>query len=573
MASAEATCSPGTREGLGVKPGTGTEALAGVDHRAVFAATPTPYLLLRADLVICDVNDAYLRATSRDRAELIGRHVFDAFPDNPDDVTADGVENLGASLRRVLSTGRADTMALQKYDIPVGEGGVFEERWWSPINTPVLDAQGAVVQIIHRVEDVTELVRARPAPLEPERFDDDHDDLQDLANVVVETARLDVDDLLAELLRTVARLLGADTAAVLLLEPGSDQLVARAALGAEEEVSQGVRITVGNGFAGRIAAERRPVFLDHVDATTVQNPILWQRGVRSMLGVPLQVGSRLLGVLHVGTFVERIFNEDDASLLGLAADRIAGAVEARTADIERTAARVLQRSLLPTGVPQCPGMEFATRYVPAQGGVGGDWYDAFVLPSGDLWIMVGDIAGHGLTPAVIMGRLRSAARAYALQGEGPGEVLSLTDRKLQFFEPGVMATALCGLSRPPYESIELASAGHLPPVVARPGELASLVEMSVAAPLGVRSDLAPIATQVPLPLDSVLVAYTDGLVERRREPIDFGIDRLVATIDRVHPEALCRRLMDVMIGRDIPSDDVAVLALRHVAARDEPTPP
>ena len=226
---------------------TGSEASAGVDHQAVFAATPTPYLLLRSDLVICDVNDAYLRATSRERAELVGRHVFDAFPDNPDDLTADGVANLGASLRRVLSTGQADTMALQKYDIPIGEHGDFEERWWSPVNTPVLDAEGAVVQIIHRVEDVTEWVRARPAPLEPERFDDSRDDLQDLASVVVETARLDVDDLLAELLRTVARLLRADTAAVLLLDPGSDQLIARAALGVEEEVSQGVRIKVVMG--------------------------------------------------------------------------------------------------------------------------------------------------------------------------------------------------------------------------------------------------------------------------------------------------------------------------------------
>jgi serine phosphatase RsbU (regulator of sigma subunit) len=389
--------------------------------------------------------------------------------------------------------------------------------------------------------------------------------------VVVQTSTLDVDDLLAELLRTVVRLLRADTAAVLLVEPGSDQLVARAALGVEEEVSQGVRIRVGNGFAGRIAAERRPVFLDLVDSTTVQNPILWERGVRTMLGVPLQVGTRLLGVLHVGTFVERVFNEDDASMLELVADRIATAVEARTADNERTAARVLQRSLLPAHSLECPGMEFATRYVPAQeGGIGGDWYDAFVLPSGDLWIMVGDVAGHGLMPAVVMGRLRAATRAYALEGGGPGEVLSLTNRKLRFFEPGTMATALCGLAHPPYESIELASAGHLPPVIARPDELASRVDLSVAVPLGVRGDLAPVTTEVALPLGSVLVAYTDGLVERRSELIDAGIDRLVATVDRIHPEVLCRRLMDVMIGRAAPSDDVAVLALRHVATGEDP---
>jgi hypothetical protein len=89
-------------------------------------------------LAVCEVNRAYLEATSRERADLLGRHIFDAFPDNPDDSDADGVRNLNASLQRALATGAPDVMALQKYDIPVGDGA-SEERWWSPINTPVLD--------------------------------------------------------------------------------------------------------------------------------------------------------------------------------------------------------------------------------------------------------------------------------------------------------------------------------------------------------------------------------------------------------------------------------------------------
>ncbi|ADI08609.1 magnesium or manganese-dependent protein phosphatase [Streptomyces bingchenggensis BCW-1] len=169
-----------------------------IDYEALFEATPSPNLVLGPDLVIVAVNQAYLNATRTRREDLLGRHVFDAFPDNPADPNATGTRNLGASLRRVLATGERDSMALQKYDIPVpgdegegvGEGGSdegegseggsdegrgrrdrrdkgrFEERYWSPINTPVLGPDGSVQLIIHRVEDVTDFVRERAqAPL------------------------------------------------------------------------------------------------------------------------------------------------------------------------------------------------------------------------------------------------------------------------------------------------------------------------------------------------------------------------------------------------------------------------
>ncbi|MEU5643344.1 PP2C family protein-serine/threonine phosphatase [Streptomyces milbemycinicus] len=159
-----------------------------IDYEALFEATPSPNLVLGPDLVIVAVNQAYLKATRTRREDLLGRHVFDAFPDNPADPNATGTRNLGASLRRVLATGERDSMALQKYDIPVpgdegegeagsdeGEGrgrrgrrgeGRFEERYWSPINTPILGPDGSVQLIIHRVEDVTDFVRERAqAPL------------------------------------------------------------------------------------------------------------------------------------------------------------------------------------------------------------------------------------------------------------------------------------------------------------------------------------------------------------------------------------------------------------------------
>jgi PAS domain S-box-containing protein len=134
-----------------------------LDFSAVFDATPSPYLLLSAGLMIVSVNQAYLQATRTVRENILGRHIFDVFPDNPADPEASGVTNLAASFQRVLQNKRADTMAIQKYDIPVpGRDRIaFEERYWSPLNTPVFNAAGDVSHIIHRVEDVSEFVRTR----------------------------------------------------------------------------------------------------------------------------------------------------------------------------------------------------------------------------------------------------------------------------------------------------------------------------------------------------------------------------------------------------------------------------
>jgi PAS domain S-box-containing protein len=133
------------------------------DFEAIFQASPGNYLLLSPDLTIVGVNQCYLQATMTKREEIVGRELFEVFPDNPNDPAADGVRNLRSSLQRVLTHKRPDRMPLQHYDIrrPEAEGGGFEERYWSPLNSPVLDQQGNVRYIIHWVEDVTEFVRLK----------------------------------------------------------------------------------------------------------------------------------------------------------------------------------------------------------------------------------------------------------------------------------------------------------------------------------------------------------------------------------------------------------------------------
>jgi GAF domain-containing protein len=151
-------------------------------------------------------------------------------------------------------------------------------------------------------------------------------------------AHLEVEELLRVLLPRIRDILGADTCAVLLLDEETDELVARAAVGIEEEVEAGVRIPVGDGFAGRVAAGKRPIVLDDIDEAEVLNPILREKGVRAMLGVPLLVAGGVIGVLHVGTLTRREFDEDDVDLLQLAADRAAVAIEhARLFEAERQA--------------------------------------------------------------------------------------------------------------------------------------------------------------------------------------------------------------------------------------------
>ena len=160
---------------------------------------------------------------------------------------------------------------------------------------------------------------------------DYRDDLERLRRLQALTdaalAHLELDQLLASLLLRTRELLGADTCAVLLLDEEANELVARAAVGIEEEVERGVRIPVGRGFAGRVAAGRAPVILDDVDHADVLNPILREKGIKSLLGVPLLARGEVIGVLHVGSLSPRSFRRDDVELLELVAARAALAIE------------------------------------------------------------------------------------------------------------------------------------------------------------------------------------------------------------------------------------------------------
>jgi serine phosphatase RsbU (regulator of sigma subunit)/anti-sigma regulatory factor (Ser/Thr protein kinase)/putative methionine-R-sulfoxide reductase with GAF domain len=377
-------------------------------------------------------------------------------------------------------------------------------------------------------------------------------------------AYLPLDELLDELLVRISRILSSDTAAILLLDEPSRTLVARAAKGIEEEVRQGVRIPLGKGFAGRIAAERRPIFLPDVEHADVLNPILREKRIRSMLGVPLVVEGRVTGVLHVGTLTPREFTAADTELLRMAADRAAMAIDRARLYEERRVVEALQRTLLPESLPQLPGLELAARYQPARvgTGIGGDWYDVFPLAAGHVALVIGDVMGHGVAAAALMAQMRTALRAYALEGHEPAAVADLLNRLLVPLRPTSMTTLAYAVLDTERGTARMISAGHPPPLLMTPGEAPRYLDVEGDPPLGVSPSHRYTEHTFALPADSVLVMVTDGAIEVRGEPLDAGLERLRALAAELpSPPALC----DAVTARPSHEDDLAIIALRVAA--------
>jgi serine phosphatase RsbU (regulator of sigma subunit)/anti-sigma regulatory factor (Ser/Thr protein kinase) len=381
-------------------------------------------------------------------------------------------------------------------------------------------------------------------------------------------AHLTTDDLIDALLDRMREILDADTAAILMLEQDGRMLRARAAKGIEEEVEQGVRIPVGRGFAGRVAAERHPVFIPDVDHGDVLNPLLREKGIRSLLGVPLIVEGRVLGVLHVGTLSPREFTEDDRHLLQLAADRAALAIEHSQLYEQRRLAEALQRTLLPQELGVFPGIDVAARYLPAAHGtsLGGDWYDLFPIGGGRVGIAVGDVVGRGLPAAALMAQLRTTLRAYAFDGHPPARVVDRLNRMLAYLRPATMTTAAYLILDPERESVEVVSAGHPPPLVIGPDGRASYLPVKGGIALGVSRGSRYVAQEFDVAPGSTVVLFTDGVIEVRGEALDAGLERLRVLAEREHAdvEALCDAVIDEMVSDGRPADDVALLAV-HLA--------
>ncbi|MFE1444245.1 PP2C family protein-serine/threonine phosphatase [Streptomyces sp. NPDC058739] len=404
-----------------------------IDYQAVFHALPAGIALLTPELVYADVNEAYLSLSGRTLDQLIGRFLFDVFPDNPDDPNANGMRNLYASLRRVATTGERDTMALQRYDVEDPERpGVWQERYWSPVNVPVLAPDGTVALLLHRVEEVTELIKARGAR-----------GIGDRARVLE-----------AELYTRAREL---------------------------QEVNERLR----------------------------------------------QAHAR-----------------------------------------EREVALHLQQAMLPAPSP-LGHHRAAVRYRPAIGALNvcGDWYDLVDMPrTGRTAVAVGDVVGHGLRAAGVMGQLRSALSATSHVASGPAQALEVLGQYARSLDGAESTTAASVFIDWNARTLTYSSAGHPPPALCHPDGTVTFLDQATDPPLGARPEHVSRPQGVTSFTDGcVLVLYTDGLIERRHEDIDTGLARLADTLARHHttdPDALA----DILLAHLIPpaglTDDTALVVMR-----------
>jgi serine phosphatase RsbU (regulator of sigma subunit) len=232
---------------------------------------------------------------------------------------------------------------------------------------------------------------------------------------------------------------------------------------------------------------------------------------------------------------------------------------------QRSVAETLQRAILPDQAPAIPGMQIAVRYLPGVSGaeVGGDWYDIVPLGGGRFVFLVGDVSGRGVRAAALMASLHYASRAYALEGHPPAVILDQLTRTMDIAEDGHFATVLCGLVDVGTHEVILANAGHLPPLVCG-GDGASLVQAKPGWPIGIPGSATFEPTSLTTAAHGTLIAYTDGLVERRGETLDAGLKRLQEAAT-----AQCGSSLDDLLSSlvseltgDSPTDDIALIGLR-----------
>jgi serine phosphatase RsbU (regulator of sigma subunit) len=295
--------------------------------------------------------------------------------------------------------------------------------------------------------------------------------------------------------------------------------------------------------------------------------VLRELGMTSAMVVPLRAQGRTLGaVTFVSAESGRLYGEDDLSFAQELASHAALAIDnASRFTQEHEAAITLQRALLPGRLPELPGVELAARYLPAGPDVeaGGDWYDVIDLGEDELLLVIGDVSGRGIGAASIMGSLRTAIRAYAVDRLRPAEIAHRLARLMDDVEGEQMATTFMLRMNVRSGHGEFVRAGHLPALARdREGHVSELLGEG-SPPFGVLPDLPVVTEEVELRGGSTVLLYTDGLIERRGTAIDERVDELKAILARA-PAAL-EECLDFIVGELQPEptdDDVAVLGIR-----------
>jgi len=313
----------------------------------------------------------------------------------------------------------------------------------------------------------------------------------------------------------------------------------------------------------------QPIWLESQAERDERFPALrgFEGATVSMCAVPLIVAGRVLGALRFSFAARKLFDDDERDfVLALAAQTAQTLQRTELYAAERQASLDLQRALLPADVPDIAGWDAATYYSPAgDQEAGGDFYDVLPLPDGRVAAIVGDVMGRGIDAAAAMAQLRTMIRAYAVDDPGPLRVLRKVDRFLANVDVAPFATVLYCLLEPSTGEVEIASAGHLPPLLVR-GNKAHTLAIPTGTPLAV-TDWGRESARFTLSSGEAIVAITDGLVERRDSDIDEGIERVIRAIgdgpEQPSAEMLIRCAVKASAAEGLQDDDVTVFVLRR----------
>ncbi|MET9827937.1 SpoIIE family protein phosphatase [Streptomyces sp. NPDC006385] len=543
------------------------DALAALE--GLFTQSPIGLAMLGPDLRFLRVNEALARMDGVPVAAHVGRRVTEVAP---------GAGALESVMRRVLDRGEA----VVDFRHVSGAADPEGQRTWSCSYAPLLGAAGRRVGVIASLIDVTEGQRAHAEAERARRR------LALLAEAGTQMgSTLDLTRTAREVVRVLVPRL-ADSADVQLLEEAvaPDETAASAhgvvrrvaavftdPAAPADDLAVGMTLQVPPGSVyEQVMSAGRPMNLYLTDI----GPLITTPGadrlrayLRARVGsarlVPLVARGTVLGAVVVTrTYDREPFDDQDTLLIDELVARAALNIDnARMYSRERDAALTLQRSLMDTSLPTVGGLELTGRYLPAgDHEVGGDWFDAIALPDGRTALVIGDVMGHGIHAAAVMGQLRTAVRTLARRGTEPDQVLRSLDAAVADLGDNEMATCLYAVHDPVAGHCLIARAGHPPPVVADERGSVAFLGGAAGPPLGVgRQDWE--VQRLVLPPRSLLVTYTDGLIETRGTDLDQGMRRLAQALR--HPgrplEQVCDDLLaHVLTG--VADDDVAVLLAR-----------
>jgi PAS domain-containing protein/anti-sigma regulatory factor (Ser/Thr protein kinase) len=558
--------------------------LAALD--ALFGSSPLGVAIFDTDLRYVRVNEALARMNKLAAADHAGRRVEEI-------VQGPAAERLAKLQRDVLDTGvpAIDVLLPPRPGAPGAPGDAGEMIGWRSASYHRLeDRAGHVLGISCTVMDVSErqtaLAKIERARQRLALINDVGARIADLLDVhlIAKTLAQTVVPAFSDFSGVILHSAVAEGGELHRGQAGEITEMRQLGIGAvragpdvERMISIGriVQVTRESVF-GTVLRTGRPQLIGtaeelrattHPDDPSVEAAL--ELGVHSLIVVPLRARGIVLGLFVITRVGEREpFDQDDLALANELADRAGASLDnARLYVREREGALMLQRGLLPQHVPHPPGVRIAHRYVPAGSGAeaGGDWFDVIPLAGGRVALVVGDVMGHGLRAAATMGRLRTAVRTLAGLDMPPEELLrrvdDLGEDLAQRPGEGWMATCVYAVYDPSTRRLAVASAGHFPPVLVGP-EGTRQLDVPPGVPLGV-GGVEFESVEADVPDGSVLVLYTDGLVESRGEDITEGMQRLRTVLRRPVPslEEACDELLAVMRRGGEP-DDVALLMAR-----------